>query len=64
MRKEVNSMAKDPVCGMPVVEKSVAMSAYKEKTYYFCSNSCKRDFDSNPAFYVAAAPERDSGGHK
>ena len=57
-------MAKDPVCGMPVDEKSVAKSVYNEQTYYFCSNSCKRDFDSHPALYIAAASERDSDEHK
>jgi YHS domain-containing protein len=34
--KEVNPMAKDPVCGMMVdEEKAAATSEYKGKTYYF-----------------------------
>jgi len=57
-------MTKDPVCGMPVDEKIAAKSEYDGRTYYFCSNSCKSDFDSNPAQYVGASSERDLGEHK
>jgi len=33
-------MAKDPVCGMNVNEKSATFkSEYKGKTYYFCMSS-------------------------
>jgi Cu+-exporting ATPase len=28
-------------------------SEYGGKTYYFCSQNCKRDFDANPAKYLA-----------
>ncbi|MEM0141441.1 MAG: YHS domain-containing protein [Thermoplasmatales archaeon] len=45
-------MAKDPVCGMNVSEKSQLYSEYKGKKYYFCSISCKKSFDSNPGNYV------------
>jgi YHS domain-containing protein len=46
-------MAKDPVCGMSVDEKKAAgSSTYTAKTYYFCSASCKTDFDKNPSKYV------------
>jgi YHS domain-containing protein len=46
-------MAKDPVCGMNVDEKKAAgSSTYTGKTYYFCSASCKTDFDKNPSKYV------------
>lgn len=42
-------MAKDPVCGMDVDEKSaVATAVYKGKTYYFCAEACKRAFEKNP----------------
>ncbi len=39
---------KDPVCGMDVRESSKFKSNYKDKTYYFCSASCKQNFDKNP----------------
>lgn len=46
-------MAKDPVCGMRVDEKSAAgKSEYKGKTYYFCSTGCKAAFDQDPEQYA------------
>ena len=46
-------MAKDPICGMNVDEKSAKFkSIYKDKTYYFCSPGCKEDFDKNTSKYV------------
>jgi len=47
-------MAKDPVCGMTVDEKTAAgKSDYKGQTYYFCSTSCKTQFDANPSKFVS-----------
>ena len=46
-------MAKDPVCGMNVDENKAAGTAgYKGKTYYFCSSSCKAQFEKQPEKYV------------
>ena len=46
-------MAKDPVCGMNVDEKTAAGTAvYKGKTYYFCNPSCKARFEKEPEQYV------------
>jgi YHS domain-containing protein len=46
-------MAKDPVCGMMVDEKKAKLkSDYNDKTYYFCSPSCKATFDKSPAKFV------------
>jgi len=43
----------DPVCGMDVkVSDSKYSSKYKDKTYYFCSSSCKKSFDKNPSKYI------------
>ena len=45
----------DPVCGMDVkVSDSRYSSKYKDKTYYFCSSSCKKSFDKNPSKYIGA----------
>lgn len=45
-------MARDPVCGMQVVEGSaVVTSVYQGKTYYFCSPACKAAFDRDPEKY-------------
>jgi len=50
------NMAKDPVCGMNVDEKTAKLkSEYMDKTYYFCNQMCKTSFDKNPKKYV--------GGH-
>lgn len=46
-------MAKDPVCGMEVdEEKAQAKSEYQGKTYYFCSEHCKMQFEKEPEKYV------------
>lgn len=46
-------MAKDPVCGMNVDENKAAGTAvHKGKTYYFCSTSCKAQFEKQPEKYV------------
>jgi YHS domain-containing protein len=47
-------MAKDPVCGMNVDEKSAAgTSQYKGKAYYFCNVACKQKFDKEPEKYAS-----------
>lgn len=47
-------MAKDPVCGMMVNEKTAKFrSEYMGKTYYFCCQACKATFDKNPKKYVS-----------
>jgi YHS domain-containing protein len=46
-------MAKDPICGMTVDEKKAAgSSVYLGKTYYFCAQNCKVQFDKSPSKYV------------
>jgi Cu+-exporting ATPase len=48
-------MAKDPVCGMIVDEKTAIRREYGGRIYYFCSESCVRTFES---------PERELKGLK
>ena len=43
---------KDPVCQMDVNESSKFKSNYKGKTFYFCSASCKQNFDKKPENYA------------
>ncbi|MFQ5706003.1 MAG: YHS domain-containing protein [bacterium] len=46
-------MAKDPVCGMEVDEKKAAAKVeHMGKAYYFCSESCKKEFESDPHEYM------------
>ena len=52
-------MAKDPVCGMIIDEKTAAgRSEYNGKTYYFCAAVCKRKFDENPEKFVPEGSAR------
>ena len=45
----------DPVCGMEVDPASAKFkSRYEGKTYYFCNESCKKQFDANPKKYLKA----------
>jgi YHS domain-containing protein len=47
------TMALDLVCGMEVDENNPPFSAvYKGKTYYFCCNSCKREFERDPERFI------------
>lgn len=53
-------IAKDPVCAYfadmgcidVVVTENTPQSTYEGKTYYFCSQRCKTDFDKNPSKYL------------
>jgi len=43
---------KDPVCGMMVDEKKTKLtSTHGDKTFYFCSASCKTTFDKDSHRY-------------
>jgi YHS domain-containing protein len=44
----------DPVCKMKVDKSVIDKSAYKGKTYYFCSPYCKNEFDQNPEKYIGS----------
>ena len=56
-------MAKDPICGMSVDEKTAKFkSDYKGKTYYFCNQTCKTTFDKNPAKYTGGSSGHSGGG--
>lgn len=49
---------KDPVCGMTIEEKeAAATSVYQDRTYHFCSLSCKKKFVEDPRAYAEGAGE-------
>jgi len=51
-------MARDPICGMNVDEKTAKYkSEHMDKTYYFCSQMCKATFDKNPMKYTGEQSE-------
>jgi len=63
------AMSIDPVCGMEVDEaraKAMGMtSVYQGKTYYFCAEECKEQFDQNPGQFAGKPSEEpDSSMHK
>jgi YHS domain-containing protein len=41
----------DPVCNMKI-EPGIFSSDHGGKTYYFCSEYCKAQFDADPAQYI------------
>lgn len=59
-----NTMATDPACGMEVdpITSSVTVE-YEGELYYFCSDGCKEQFESDPQrFAETAIPALDQQG--
>lgn len=53
-------MAKDPVCGMDVDERTApATTEYQGTTYYFCAPGCKKAFEKEPEKYLSATQHPD-----
>jgi len=51
--RKQESERKDPVCGMAVTPSTAAATAeYGGKTYYFCHESCRDKFQSQPQQYL------------
>ncbi len=43
----------DPVCGMQFrVEKAVSQVEFAGKTYHFCTEACRKQFEADPYKYV------------
>jgi YHS domain-containing protein len=56
----MQATAHDPVCHMDIDPATAAgNSAYLGRTYYFCSNGCKKDFDTDPEGVLKAEAEYD-----
>jgi Cu(I)/Ag(I) efflux system membrane fusion protein len=55
---------KDPVCGMEVDPKApdAIKTEHHGKTYYFCSDHCKKSFEANPEKYLTKKSLADNGG--
>lgn len=50
------ALVKDPICGMTIEStRAGGTSAFQGKTFYFCSASCKRTFDKDPARWAKNA---------
>ena len=48
-------MTIDPVCGMRVDEKSEFQTLFAGKKYFFCSEECRKEFESEPDEYLDVA---------
>lgn len=48
----VQGKAVDPVCGMEVIPPAKGHIEYRAKHYYFCSKTCKDDFEKEPEKYL------------
>ncbi|GBD88498.1 YHS domain protein [bacterium BMS3Abin03] len=60
-------MVHDLVCGMEIKDTSKAVSLiYEGKTYYFCTDLCKIQFEQNPEKYIKKNNENgnDHSHHK
>lgn len=50
-------MVRDPVCKMHIDEKrTVLISEYQGRPYFFCAPDCKRAFDKDPERFLAFTP--------
>jgi YHS domain-containing protein len=46
----------DPICGMRMnPEEAPAVTTYGDRSYYFCSDTHKEEFEKNPAFWAEKA---------
>jgi multidrug efflux pump subunit AcrA (membrane-fusion protein)/YHS domain-containing protein len=59
-KSEVAAPEKDPVCGMDVDPKApgALKAQHGGRTYYFCSDHCKKSFEANPEKYI---PKKERG---
>jgi YHS domain-containing protein len=49
----------DPVCLMKVApDKKDSTFTYKMRTYYFCTESCRKAFKANPDKYLESKPTK------
>lgn len=57
-------MQTDPVCGMQVdAQSAVAQSVFKDKTYFFCAQSCKDQFEHSPKEFLSQTFKPVEGQH-
>lgn len=53
-------MEQDPVCEMYMIKVDETLKyEYKEKTYYFCCNSCKVLFEKDPEKYLKQEDQKE-----
>ena len=53
--QDIGRLSRDPVCGMRVEEEGSPSLVFQGKTYYFCSQGCRREFEEEPQKALSAA---------
>jgi YHS domain-containing protein len=57
--------AKDPVCGMQIdVQEAAASTTHRGQTYHFCCEGCLRQFEQDPAAYLAGGTGEVGHAHR
>lgn len=59
-------MMRDPVCGLEVdPSEAPAKETFEGRTYFFCTENCRRKFVEAPERYIGASsrPGEGSGGN-
>ncbi len=52
------AMVKDPVCGMEFdSSQAEAQTIYRDQTFHFCSQECRRTFEENPKEFVSSSAQ-------
>jgi len=55
--------ASDPVCNIKIRKRTALVKLkYRNKTYFFCSTSCKTAFKKAPKKYLPVAHSRERNG--
>jgi len=55
----MNTLAKDPVCGMEIAPSpTVFQTVYRGITYFFCSEQCRQRFLAKPLLYVGEPDQK------
>jgi YHS domain-containing protein len=61
----VGTLSKDPVCGLEISARKASKenreTHYEGRTYYFCSEECKRLFEKGPNRFIHKSSEETSG---
>lgn len=62
MEEPIREQLIDPVCGEHMnPEEAPAVTSYEGRSYYFCSDTHKEVFESNPSYYAEKARIEETG---
>jgi len=56
------TIATDPVCGMQVATEHALKSESQGRSFYFCSESCRKKFDGDPEGVIVERSKKESDG--